>query len=77
MKFGMAVMVIGCMTLSACTRVGGGGVPIVPIGSVPQPRVAPADQQQAPAPLDYSNTAVPRHSYTPYETRSYVHACSL
>ena len=76
-KFGMAVMAIGCMTLAACIRGGGGGVPIVPIGSVPQPRVAPADQQQAPAPLDYSNTAVPRHSYTPYETRSYVRVLTL
>ena len=32
-KFGMAVMAIGCMTLAACIRGGGGGVPI---GSVPQ-----------------------------------------
>ena len=31
-KFGMAVMAIGCMTLAACRSVGGG----VPIGSVPQ-----------------------------------------
>ena len=28
MKFGMAVMTIGCMTLSACASVGGGGIPI-------------------------------------------------
>ena len=63
MKFGMAVMAIGCMTLAACIRGGGGGVPIVPIGSVPQ--------------LDYSNTAAPRHSYTPYETPSHVHALTL
>ena len=33
MKFGMAVMAIGCMTLAACIRGGGGRVPI---GSVPQ-----------------------------------------
>ena len=33
MKFGMAVMTIGCMTLSACASVGGGGIPR---GSVPQ-----------------------------------------
>ena len=62
-KFGMAVMAIGCMTLAACIRGGGGGVPIVPIGSVPQ--------------LDYSNTAAPRHSYTRYETPSHVHALTL
>ena len=62
-KFGMAVMAIGCMTLAACIRGGGGGVPIVPIGSVPQ--------------LDYSNTAAPRYSYTPYETPSHVHTFRL
>ena len=33
MKFGMAVMTIGCMTLSACASVGGGGIPT---DSVPQ-----------------------------------------
>ena len=76
-KFGMAVMVIGCMTLSACTRVGGGGVPIVPIGLVPQPRVAPADQQQAPAPLDYSNAVAPRHTAEPYESYSHVRVFPL
>ena len=76
-KFGMAVMATGCMTLAACIRGGGGGVPIVPIGSVPQPRVAPADQQQAPAPLDYSNSVAPRHSYAPYETPSHVHTFPL
>ena len=27
--------------------------------------------------LDYSNTAAPRHSYTPYETRSHTHLFSL
>ena len=59
----MAVMAIGCMTLAACIRGGGGGVPIVPIGSVPQ--------------LDYSNTAAPRYSYTPYETPSHVHTFPL
>ena len=63
MKFGMAVMAIGCMTLAGCMRGGGGGVPIVPIGSVPQ--------------LDYSNTVAPRHSYTPYATPSHVHALTL
>ena len=62
-KFGMAVMAIGCMTLAACIRGGGGGVPIVPTASVPQ--------------LDYSNTVAPRHSYTPYETRSHAHALPL
>ena len=62
-KFGMAVMAIGCMTLTACIRGGGGGVPIVPTASVPQ--------------LDYSNTVAPRHSYTPYETRSHAHALPL
>ena len=56
----MAVMAIGCMTLAACIRGGGGGVPI---GSVPQ--------------IDYSNTATPRHSYTPYETPSHVHTFRL
>ena len=63
MKFGMAAMAIGCMTLAACIRGGGGGVPIVPIGSVPQ--------------LDYSNTAAPRHSYTPYESPSQVRVLTL
>ena len=41
----------------------GGGGGEVPMGSVSQ--------------LDYSNTAAPRHSYTPYETRSHVHAFRL
>ena len=60
MKFGMAVMTIGCMTLSACASVGGGGSPS---GAVQQ--------------IDYSNTAAPRHSYTPYEDPSHVYSLSL
>ncbi|MCY4420129.1 MAG: hypothetical protein OXC42_02585 [Gammaproteobacteria bacterium] len=49
------------MTLAACGGGGGGGE--VSMGPVSQ--------------LDYSNTAAPRHSYTPYETRSHSHSFRL
>ncbi len=57
MKFGMAVMTIGCMTLSACASVGVGGIPR---GSVPQ-----LDYSNTAAPRhNYAPYEAPSHVHT-------------
>ena len=57
MKFGMAVMTIGCMTLSACASVGGGGIPR---GAVQQ-----VDYSNAAAPRhSYAPYETPSHLHT-------------